>query len=354
MGTIQSKVCYIRLGQVKKAVSLCVLAQKFMPIGKRCGAIVWGQSGIGKNGVTDTLAEDFAKATKRPWQMVDCNVSACSPEDITGLPQIVNGITVDRPRFSFDKDSFGIFRLDEMDRPAYRQNLVAMVKYCIDRTVDKPLPLNWFVLGLANGISDEDTQPLTEHLKGRFVHLYVSMNSSQAQKDVQDFIATQSLPSAIKRLYAMNPLVTRDEFEELAVYNNRSVVYAGAILSAYEGMKKAGADYSDVLLPVLAGAIGKAAAVELIKLHDLQGLPTLEDVISNPFSSMIPEDLSLRHKYITALVHEAQSDCAKAADLVHYLVRLPDEVARYALEILATACPEVSKTDTYITWQNRT
>jgi hypothetical protein len=154
-------------------------------------------------------------------------------------------------------------------------------------------------------------------------------------------------------LYRINTVETRDEFESHAVYNHRTLEYADAILKAYIEMKKVGQDFSDVLLPVLAGAIGKDMAVELLKLYELADFPSLDEVIRNPLKSIIPDDLSLRHKYVSALVHEAQNDCEKATKLLKYIVRLPNEVARYAIETLALACPMVCKSETYVTWQNR-
>ena len=38
---IASKVVYVTVGMIRKAVALCVMAQKYMPEGKRFGAIVW-------------------------------------------------------------------------------------------------------------------------------------------------------------------------------------------------------------------------------------------------------------------------------------------------------------------------
>ena len=348
-----SKVVYLTVAQVPKAISLCLMAQSHMPTGKRFGALVWGQSGIGKNAVTDKLGDLFGKATGKAYMMYDCNLSACAPEDITGLPIIQNGKTVDIPRYAFPTDSYGIIRLDEMDRPAYRQNLVAIVKYALDKTVDNPLPSNWMVLGLGNGMSDEGTQPLTEHIKGRFCHLYVSMNTTKAQEELENVYRKQGMPEALIKLHKMNPLKTRDEFEEIAVDNPRGRMYAGAILKAYEALKEVGADYSDVLLAVLAGTIGKVLAVELLTLNDLANLPDLDAVIANPKGTEIPNDLGLRCKYLDCLVATAQGDCNKAVKLLDYLVRYPAEIARNSIEQLATSCPKVTTAKTYVEWSNR-
>ena len=349
----RAKVIYLTVGQVPKAVSLCVVAQQYMPTAKHFGAVVWGQSGLGKNAVTDSLHTQFAKATGTDWSMVDCNLSAMCPEDITGLPRIVDGQTVDTPRFKLHENTCGIFRLDELDRPAYRQNLVAIVKYAIDKTVDIALPEKWFVLALANGQSDEGTQPLTEHIKGRFCHLYVSMNSTRAQEELAEVYKKQNMPAALLKLHRMNPIKTRDEFDEIAVDNSRSRMYAGAVLMAYEALRAQGADYSDVLLAVLAGCIGRTLAVELLALNDLEALPTLDEVVVNPNGTVMPDDLSLRHKYLGVLVAQAQHDCEKAVKLLDYLVRFPDEIARHAIEQLEVTCAGVAKSKTYAKWINR-
>jgi hypothetical protein len=250
-------------------------------------------------------------------------------------------------------DSKGIFRVDELDRPAYYQNLIAMAKFGIDRTMTKSLPLGWFVLGLANGISDTGTQELTEHLKGRFCHLYISTNSTASKKAYQNHLEKRDLPNSIHQLLKLEPVNTRDEFEPHAVYNYRTLEYAGAILKAYDVLKADGADYGDVLYACLAGCIGMHCGCALMRVHELQGLPDLETVCRNPSTSPIPDDLSLRHKYITNLCQEAKNNCQMATKLLSYLIRLPNEVARYGIEIITTACPEVMQSPVYHKWVNR-
>jgi MoxR-like ATPase len=353
MNNVRQSVVYITVGQIRKAIKLCILAQQYLPLAKRFGAIVWGESGIGKNGVTDGIHEDLSKNGKK-WLSLDCNVSAMDPTDIDGIPAIVNEKIQYYNRYNMPSDSFGIFRLDEIDRPVYIANIVSVIKYAVDRTTTPHLPLNWFVLGLGNGIGDTLTQQFSEHMKGRFVHLYVSANSSKAREEMSEYWNTVDAEDSIKKMARLNPMVTKDEYEEHAVYNNRSLSYANAILKAARYLSENNiADVSDVLLPVLAGAIGKNNALELLKIHELQDLPSLQDVIANPQDTIIPDDLSLRHKFVTTLVHEAQSDCTIAIKLLNYLVRLPNEVARYAIETLSIACPDICKSKIYVQWVNR-
>jgi len=350
---MKSNVVTIRPSQIRKSVKLCIIAQKFMDVGKRFGCAVFSQSGFSKTASTDNLHEELTAETGIDWGLTDCNVASSMPEEIGGFPQVLNGILKFISQWTMKHDSFGIFRIDEFDRPAFFQTLIAVIKYAIDRQGENVLPLNWFVLALGNGMSDAHTQELTEHMKGRFVHLYVSSRSSLAQKERLEYLEKSGASKTIIQYERINPLLTRDEFEPHAVENQRTVMFANAILKAYDSLKEAGFDYSDVILPVLAGTIGKAGAVQMLRLHELADMPTLDQVIANPNGTVMPDDLSLRHKYLTALVHEAQVDCDKAVKLMDYIVRFPNEVARYSIETLALECPMVCKSATYVKWFNR-
>lgn len=350
---MKNQVVYCRISQVEKIAKLAIIAQGFMPEGKNFGLCVWGESGIGKTSVTDNLADHFSAKQGVKWALVDCNLSACVPEDVSGYPRVMEEKLGYLTQWQMADDSSGVFRIDEFDRPAYFQNLIATAKFAIDRQGDTKLPEKWFVLALGNGISDSHTEELTEHLKGRFVHVYVSTNSQKAQDERLDYLKTLGVDDFILQYEVMNPYKTRDEFEPHAVENYRTRVYAYAIIKAYQALMQAGHDVSDVILPLLAGAIGKNGAIELLKLMDLKNLPTLDEVIANPKTTEIPDDLSLRHKYITVLVNQATNDCEKATKLLDYLVRLPNEVARYAIDTLMLGCPDIVKTQTYVQWSNR-
>lgn len=350
-------VITIRPSQIEQAVMLCILAQNHMPKGKKFGALVWGQSGTGKNAFTDKLAEKFTAMTGTEWGLLDLNMAGMMPEDMTGLPATEDckggKKAVYLPLIKTGKQKMGICRMDEIDRPTNKATLIAGVKFAIDGTSENPLPENWFVLGMGNGISDSDTCSLTEHIVGRFCHLYVSTNSDGAKNDYNNYLDSRKANSAVKKLVRLNPMKTRDEFEEHAVYNNRTIEFADCIITAYQNALEQKLDFSDVLLPVLAGVIGRIPATELVTIMELSDLPTLDEVLNDPKNSVIPADLSLRHKYISVLVIEAGEDCDKAEKLVPYLTRYPAEVARFALDNLVMSCPKVANTQAYIQWEKR-
>jgi hypothetical protein len=343
----------IRQSQIRRSVMLCILAQNYMNEGKKFGAIVWGQSGIGKNHATDNLHKEFSEITGEKWGFLDINVSGIMPEDMTGLPANNNGKAVYLPLIKAGDESFGICRIDEIDRPTNMGVLIQAAKFAIDRTTQSPLPEDWFILAQGNGVSDSFTQELTEHIRGRFIHLYVSMNSQQAQDEYNSYLKSRNASPVIQKLVRLNPIKTRDEFEVHAVVNPRTIEYADCIVKAYTEAKEGGEDFSDVLFPVLAGTVGKFLAAEIVKGLEMGDLPSLDEICENPKGAIIPENLSLRHRFVSVLISEVADNCQKAEKLVEYLTRYPAEVARYALDNLILSCPSVAKTSVYVTWQKR-
>lgn len=352
---ITSKVAYISPAQSTRAIMLCVLAQSFMPAKKRFGAILWGQSGIGKNAMTDDLPEKLnAMSSVKDWSMLDEELASASPEEIRGLPVIpTSGQSAKfMPFRTFLEGSRGILRVDEIDRPAYMQSLIALVKVAIDRTGENSVPLNWFFLGMGNGVSDQHTQELTEHIRGRVCHLYLSTNSDAAQDGIKEYYKSRNLPACLQSLAEVSPISTRDEFDDLAVDNNRTREFAGCIIAAYDKFNGV-MDFSDVLFPCLAGVIGMTTATELFRLKQLEKLPTLDEVIDNPTGAILVDDLSLRHKHVTSLIEKAGNDCSKQKKLVNYILRGANEQTRYFMDMVLLHCQEISKYAPYVAWMNR-
>lgn len=356
-------VVYLTLKQSKKAIVLCVMAQKYMPTYKtghqdRFGAILWGQSGIGKNAITNDLGVELSASLGEMWIQMDCNLAGMAPEDIHGIPAIRTVKDVEVVKYfnsiALPANAKGIFRLDEIDRPAYFQTLIAMAKYSIDRTDHlHTLPYDMFVLGLGNGTSDGHTETLSEHLRGRFCHLYVSTQIQGAADDHIEYMKKAGFSDAVIRMVQSNPVETRDEFEEITAYNNRTIKFADAILKAYKDLKSVGSDFSDVLLATLAGCVGKNAALEIIRIEEMSHLPTLSEIVNSPMTAIVPDDLSLRQRYLTMLVHDAKSDCDKAATLIKYIGRYPAELARFQIERLILDCHMVAQSQEYIDWQRK-
>lgn len=343
MNTLTNNVVYIAINQVQKAIAFCGFAQRFMPSQKRFGVIVWGEPGSGKNAVTDNIHEKLSAITGEKYGQHDVDLACASPEDFAGIP--VPNADRTRANFLYSTPVFdtpkGVLRVDEIDRPARMETVEAFVKWAMDRSLPNSIPLDWLVLGLANGITDENTLPLDEHLRTRVCHLYVTANTAEAHESTNKYWESRTKNKGFLRWAKSKPLTSKDMFDAHAKDTGRTRDYALAMLEAYDQLKEQGAPLDDIILPCLAGVIGIASAVELLRCHELAGLPTLEAIMASPAEAVIPEDLSLRTKFINVLITETGNDCEKCKALIPYLARLPRELARYALDNLALHCPDI-------------
>ena len=351
-----SSVLTVRPRLINVCAVLCYLAQEFMESGKRFGLFVWGSSGCGKNFHTDTLPALLSKihaklGTPKNFGMVDFNVAAREPQDVAGLPYIVRGEGV-TPTTDFapiynwaNQGTDGIFRLDEMDRPFDRSIIPAIAKYAIDRTDTHTLPLSWFTLAMGNGSTDRDTVELSDHIKGRFVHIYTSINSEGARRDMETYLSQKNAHPAVKALWRLSPCESNDDFSEAAQYQPRTLgSFANAILQAYDKygdtLRALGANVDEVLRPLLAGCVGVAQANELVRLLDFASLPSLGEVVNNPQGVQVVADLSLSVKYLSSLCDFVSSN-SEAKGLAVYADRYPAEVKRTTLEKLRATWPNV-------------
>jgi len=330
--------------QITAVSVIARLAQEFMPEGKSFGLFVWGDSGIGKNAFTDKVPAILSKVLGKEHGLIDFNCANRQPEDVNGLPYIKKTDNVATTSFAPIYDytasgSHGVFRIDEMDRPANKAIIPALLKYSIDRTDDNVLPLDWFVIAQGNGCSDRDTVELSNHTKGRFVHVYASLNSEGARRDFETYLSETDADPSIKALHRLSPVESDDCFAEHALHQNRTMDFANAILKAYrkyaETLRNANCPVDAVLRPLLAGCIGVDMANELARLMDFNGLPTLGEIVNGPTKAEIPSDLSLSVKYINTLCDFVSCE-PEAKGLATYIARFPDEITRMGLEKLAS------------------
>jgi len=340
--------------QIVGCAVVTALAQEFMPKGKRFGLFVWGDSGIGKNAFTDKIPPILSKIVKTDHGLIDFNCASRMPEDVAGLPYIkkteLSATTQFAPIYNYaDEGSQGVFRIDEMDRPLVKNVIPAIIKYAIDRTDSNVLPLEWFVLGQGNGCADRDTVELSNHTKGRFVHVYASVNSDEARRDMETYLSEIDADPAIKALHRLSPTESNDCFVEHAQYQNRTMEFANAILKAVkkygDGLRKIGCPVDSILRPLIAGAIGIAQANEVIRLMEFSDLPTLGQIVNQPLKVAVPTDLSLAVKFVNTLCDFVSNDM-EAKGLEVYIKRFPEEITRCGLEKLS-ALWTVVKMPTY-------
>lgn len=344
------QVLTIRPRLILAASVVAYFAQEFMENDQRFGLMIWGSSGTSKNYQTNKLPELLSKVHKtmgkdKTFKLLDFNVAAREPQDVAGLPYInrdeVNPTTEFAPIYNWAKEGTdGIFRIDELDRPFDKSIIPALAKYAIDRTDKNVLPLTWFVIAMGNGCTDRNTVELSDHIKGRFLHVYTSLNSDAARRDFETHLSESDAHPAIKALWRLSPCESNDCFTEHAQYQPRTMGgFANAILKAYDKygatLKTLGFPVDEVLRPLLAGCVGVAQANEIVRLMDFANLPTLGEIVNRPTKAEVPADLSLAVKYVSSLC-DFVTNATEAKGLETYFKRFPAEIARCGLEKLSS------------------
>lgn len=336
------------------------MAQRYMPKGKHFMVLVWGESGVGKT----TVIEETPAMLKSLWKKAfdeECdfglrhaNLTSTEAPDFVGMPTIQNGKWVDVPKWAFEPNSRGIFFADETDRPFNPQTANAFNKFAVDRQGDNTLPEGYLCVGACNGASDINTQVMSQHTRGRAIHLYASLNVAGVPDEYDAYAEKAGIHEAIRAWRRMNPMTTKDEYKEMSLLQPRTMdQFANAVLKLVDEYDV----FEDVLIPLLAGAVGKAAAAGLIACRKLKGLPTLGEVVKSPSTVILPDPnaVDVLHTFAMGLAKQVgfTDDCKVAERVVEYLVRFPKEVARAAIEYIIIDCPNVVNSDIYQKWQNR-
>ena len=378
-------VCYGSLSQGRWVIILSVLAnrilmrkaeKKAVASGKtltadevtanQFGVLIHGEPSIGKTAMTRGVHDDLnkleledttGKAIK--FGFYEANLSSDTPEDIGGFTSadMENRKMVFLPRHAIPRGSHGIVRIDEIDR-SREDTRNAMTKVFIDRTADNSIPFNWTLVAIANGSADTGTERLTDHLNARFCHVYISANVSEYKTEYAKHMEQSGFDKSVARLASMNIMATRDEYENDAKYDPRSLSFADAMLTAYKMYN--GAELNDgttldiprkALLMALSGLISHPMAVELLALDELADLPTIDDVVKQPNTVTIPKDLDLVIKHTSMLVNEVYEKDANK--LLTYLMRLHEERARAAIASLVAKWPSLATCKEYVKWSAR-
>ena len=254
----------------------------------------------------------------------------------------------------FDEaDAKGIVYLDEFDRAGPEmQN--ASLNFLLDRNFQGHLLHDGvYVTAACNGTSDLYTTALSEAGITRVCSLFVSMHSEGAAECWQEWAEAHDVsPEIIAfRRYNADFIKCHDEdFEELAVCDDRTIVMASAIL---EAAKHVSFRTDDIIDPMVAGCVGEAAAMRIQALCRLRGkLPSPEDVYRDPENAILPEDPGAMCMAATILVRDAGTDLGRGDAVARWACRMPPEVAAFLLKSLTQAIPNVVTCDAYRRWRD--
>lgn len=133
---------------------------------------IWGAPGIGKSAIVEQFAKDLG------LECVSLLGSQLAPEDIIGVPQIVNGHSVFCPPRNIARSEPYCLFLDELNACSHEVQK-AFYSLILERRIGEyHLPKGSIVIGAGNRAQDNAiTRPMSSALLNRMFHVEMTANS---------------------------------------------------------------------------------------------------------------------------------------------------------------------------------
>lgn len=276
---------------------------------------IWGPPGVGKSQIVAQVARQQGLALR------DIRAVLLDPVDLRGLPRITdegNAVWCSPgflPQQGTDPEE-GILFLDELNAaPPLVQ--AACYQLILDRCIGEyRLPDGWSIIAAGNREKDKAvTHRMPSALANRMVHLEfeVSLDDwlawaqcSGIRPEVSSFLRFRP-----KLLHDFDPLAASKAFA-----SPRSWEFVSRILDAQP--------HGDVEYELFKGTVGVASAAEFMGfLAVWRELPTVEDILGNPETALVPEEPAALYALCEALALKANAEII--GGLVRYAERLPAE-----------------------------
>lgn len=142
------------------------LAKLLLNVALTRTVFVWGQPGIGKSALVEKFARDVG------LDCVSLLGSQLAPEDLIGVPQIVDGRSVFCPPRTIARDSPYLLFVDELNACSFEVQK-AFYSLINDRKLGEyALPLGSVVVGAGNRVQDQAiVKPMSSALMNRMLHV---------------------------------------------------------------------------------------------------------------------------------------------------------------------------------------
>ena len=133
---------------------------------------IWGAPGIGKSAIVQQFAADVG------LECVSLLGSQLAPEDIIGVPQIVEGCSIFCPPRSIAREEPYCLFLDELNACSHEVQK-AFYSLILERRIGEyRLPEGSIVIGAGNRAQDNAiTRPMSSALVNRMFHVELTANS---------------------------------------------------------------------------------------------------------------------------------------------------------------------------------
>jgi MoxR-like ATPase len=312
-------------------------------IGERVPLHIWGACGVGKSQIVAQVADDL------DFDFLDVRAVQLDPVDLRGLPRIKEDQTEWVPPKFLPTSGKGILFLDELTS-APQMTQAGCYQLVLDRKLGEyRLPDGWVVIAAGNPASERGVHfSMPRPLRNRFVHL-------ELEADLNDWckwaVNSNVRPEIIAFLrFKPDLLHTADATSDANAWPTpRSWEMASNVLRGIATRQKtvflSGA--SEFEAQLLDGTVGPAASAELIAfLRLFRQLPSIDEILLNPETALLPPETSAQIAIATAL-GRAMTDNSVARGL-KYLDRMPTEMRVMAMRDAAARDTAITHTPEFV------
>ena len=276
-------------------------------------SFVWGDPGIGKTQGVEQMFEALK------YNIMFLDLSTLESIDLRGLPaidlqkELVKWIPPEMLPNKKRDGNKGILFMDELNvaHPSIQAACMPLVRE--GRIGTWKIPKGWYIIGAGNYQSNRaSAQKMPTALADRFGHIN-AVADIETFTNYANFIGIDPLIVAFVR-YRPELLHKMDEHEQIVFPTPRSWEEAGKVCNAPDGQR----------FRLMAGLVGDGAATEyegFFKTY--MYLPTIEEIIKNPKTTMVPTEPSAKYAVSTAIARHA--DKKNFSAVMDYAMRLDRE-----------------------------
>lgn len=294
----------LRPRHLKKAIAASITRKRPM--------MIWGPPGVGKSDMVRQVAHDLHRSIR------DVRLTLLDSVDLRGFPyrdEDANRMHFSVPPFlPTDPDADDVLFLDEINA-AEPQVQAAAYQLILDRKLGEyRLPDQVTVIAAGNRETDQSVvHTMSAALANRFIHVEAATNLD----DWRQWARTNGIDERLLSFLAFRPGLLHDfDADKKAFPTPRSWEFANDMINA--------TDDAIVDRELISGTVGEGAAAEFLTFCNIyQNLPDVDELLKNPGTASVPEQLDVRYALCGALSHRATEE--NFENLVKYVKRLPQE-----------------------------
>ena len=306
-------------------------------IAKQRPAFIWGPPGVGKSDTVRAVANDGK------FELRDVRLSLCDPVDLRGFPTVdaVKKQMKWLPANFLPTKGKGILFLDEFNG-APQSVQAAAYQLVLDRKLgDYELPTGWSIIAAGNRAGDRSvTHAMPSALANRFIHLDFDVSNDDWNLWAQDKDIHVDIRSYMRafpaNLHNFDPVTNPRSFPTPRSWSFVNDIYNSGL-------------NPDDEYEVIKGTIGEGVAVGfLAHVKNLHGLPTVEQVLTDPEKAKLPTNSSAQYAMVEALHPKITTN--NAGRVMTYITRMPVEYQTIFIRAAVRRDDKLTGTKDYMKW----